>query len=102
IVAVAVRKRRDPRFWFRHGTDSLVRRRCLQPVLAVSSCVRPRNQVSLRRILVPLDGSSTSECALPCAAGLAATTGARLTLLRVVPWMLRPWYSDDPTPALVA
>lgn len=36
------------------------------------------------RILVPLDGSAYSEEILPYAKGIARTTGARLTLLRVV------------------
>src|SRR5437867_10606100 len=38
-----------------------------------------------RRLLVPLDGSDTSERALPAAAELAAACGAELVLMRVVP-----------------
>ncbi|MCG3140992.1 MAG: putative universal stress protein [Anaerolineae bacterium] len=37
-----------------------------------------------RKILVPLDGSETSEAVLPHAAALAKCTGARITLLRVI------------------
>ena len=35
-------------------------------------------------ILVPLDGSSLAECALPHAVALARTCGARVTLVRVL------------------
>ncbi len=40
-------------------------------------------QVSLKRITVPLDGSELSEKALPYAVGLAESLGARLHLVRV-------------------
>ncbi len=36
-------------------------------------------------ILVPLDGSKRAESALPVAASIARSTGARLLLLRVLP-----------------
>lgn len=38
-----------------------------------------------QRILVPLDGSKRAESALPVAARIARSTGAKLLLLRVVP-----------------
>jgi nucleotide-binding universal stress UspA family protein len=39
----------------------------------------------IREILVPLDGSRASERAIPWAAALAGSSGASVTLLRVVP-----------------
>jgi nucleotide-binding universal stress UspA family protein len=42
--------------------------------------------VSLRRIMVPLDGSPLAEAALPLAGQLALATGARLILVRVEPF----------------
>jgi len=44
----------------------------------------------LRNILVPLDGSALSECALPYAEGLARRTGASLTLVRAAQRPTRP------------
>jgi len=41
----------------------------------------------LNRILVPLDGSPESEIALEAATDIAKATGARLALLRVVPFL---------------
>jgi nucleotide-binding universal stress UspA family protein len=38
-----------------------------------------------RRVLVPLDGSSLAEAAIPHAAAVAATFGAEVLLLRVIP-----------------
>jgi nucleotide-binding universal stress UspA family protein len=40
--------------------------------------------LSLRHVLVPLDGSSLGECALPWAVAVAQAFAARITLLRVL------------------
>jgi nucleotide-binding universal stress UspA family protein len=40
--------------------------------------------LSLRHVLVPLDGSSLAECALPWAVAVAQAFAARITLLRVL------------------
>lgn len=60
-------------------------------VLECSACmvlVAPEGAVAgaprCRRILVPLDGSSWAETALPVAARLARASGARVTLVQVV------------------
>ncbi len=47
-----------------------------------------------KRILVPLDGTSQSNAALPLARTLARATGAEITLLRVLPESVLP---DDGT-----
>jgi len=44
------------------------------------------SEVSLRRIMVPLDGSPLAEGALPLAAQLALATGARLILVHAKPF----------------
>lgn len=51
------------------------------------------------RILVPLDGSTLAETALPSAIGLAQSTGASLVLLRAAEAHARP--IGDPTEAQV-
>lgn len=41
-------------------------------------------ELSIRHVLVPLDGSPLAECALPWAVAVAQALGARMTLLRVL------------------
>ena len=48
----------------------------------------PPGPLALRSLLVPLDGSRESESAMPVALELAESTGAQITLLRVVPPVL--------------
>ena len=56
------------------------------PVLLIQPSASGRDAAfAFRRLLVPLDGSDTSERALPAAAALAAAYGAELGLMRVVP-----------------
>jgi nucleotide-binding universal stress UspA family protein len=45
----------------------------------------PKHEISYHHILVPLDGSSRAEGALPAASSLARAHGAELVLLHVVP-----------------
>ena len=45
---------------------------------------RPSRGLTIRHILVPLDGSALAACALPFAAALAQVFSARVTLLRVL------------------
>jgi hypothetical protein len=41
-------------------------------------------ELTIRHVLVPLDGSPLAECALPWAVAVAHTLGPRMTLLRVL------------------
>jgi len=41
-------------------------------------------EITIRHVLVPLDGSPLAECALPWAVAVAQALGARMTLLRVL------------------
>ena len=75
------------RAWIGSVADALIRRAAV-PVLLV----RPRTDqgywdatLDARHILIPLDGSRLSESALRQALILGGLTGARYTLLRVVP-----------------
>jgi nucleotide-binding universal stress UspA family protein len=45
---------------------------------------RPSRGLTIRHILVPMDGSALAGCAVPFAAALAEVFAARLTLLRVL------------------
>lgn len=56
------------------------------PVLLVQPTPAGREQpFTCRRIIVPLDGSTTAEVAIPVASALAAACGAELLLAMVVP-----------------
>lgn len=54
-------------------------------VLIVPSEVEDDREVHFRRIMVPLDGSSRAESALPMAIRVAAAEGAELILIHAVP-----------------
>ncbi len=54
-----------------------------------------------KHILVPLDGSGRAEQALPVAAKLAHTSGAAVTLLRVIDTSATPSPSADARPILI-
>jgi nucleotide-binding universal stress UspA family protein len=99
ILAAADRLDADAIFMATHGRGVVARwiigsvanaiiRRSSRPVLAVQPAPegQPEQQpISLRRIMVPLDGSQLAEAALPLAADLARATGALLMLVRVEP-----------------
>lgn len=74
--------------WVYGSTASRLVREAPVPLVVVGphALQRPAAEVTLKHILVPLDGSSLSEAALPVAKDLAAVLGARLTLVRVVGW----------------
>ena len=55
--------------------------------------------MKMETLLVPLDGSTLAECALPRATEMARATGARLILLRAVQAHTFP--GADPIPAQV-
>ena len=76
-----------------------------RPILLIEPPRSPgvQRQIALRKILVPLDGSSLAEAALPLATELATATGASLMLARAV---ALPLYalstSYSPMPELAA
>jgi nucleotide-binding universal stress UspA family protein len=72
-------------FWLGSVADELIRRTTV-PLLVTG----PRDGAraafpTIRHILVPLDGSELAESVLAPAVELARATGARMTLVRVVP-----------------
>lgn len=77
------------RMWLGSTTDWLVRFLPV-PVLAVRpTSETPARPISFDHILVALDGSDRSETILPEAVRLARLRGSHLTLLRVVPPVVR-------------
>jgi nucleotide-binding universal stress UspA family protein len=85
------------RFWLGSVADALLRQASI-PILYV----RPQdgepdlNQVpSLKRMLIPLDGSELAEQILEPAVALAAATQAEITLIRVVQQLTPAGYDPD-------
>ncbi len=75
------------RFWLGSVADELVRGHLAAPLLLVrpgEKTVDLTNPPPLKRLLMPLDGSKLAEQMVEPAARLAQTTGAEVTLLRVM------------------
>jgi hypothetical protein len=63
------------------------------PPMATLDPATPFRTKRHRHLLVPLDGSETAEVVLPDAASVAVSSGARITLLHVVPPALAEIYA---------
>ena len=79
--------------WVYGSTAGRLLRESHVPVLAVGPHVRPRSTegVALKHVMVPLDGSSLSEAALPVAQTLATALGAKISLVRAVRWAVQAY-----------
>lgn len=80
LIALATHGRSGVERWIRGSVAERVLRASHVPVL-VSNPRGLLNEIEVRRILVPLDGSSLSEEILPCARELALLYGAEVVLL---------------------
>ncbi len=88
VIVMATHGRGGMERWLVGSVADKVMRMSTRPVLLV----RPREDgeladVTLRRVMAPLDGSELSEQALPLATVIARTCGATLVLVRVEPWL---------------
>jgi nucleotide-binding universal stress UspA family protein len=90
LIAIATHGRSGPRRWALGSVTDDVVRSAACPVLVVRAggTAAGAGAPSIARILVPLDGSTTSEAALDEAIRLAQALGATLDLMQVVPL---PW-----------
>jgi nucleotide-binding universal stress UspA family protein len=95
LVVMAARRRGWwSRLWY-GSVSTEVARRSRTPVLLVPGSTEPPDpsyELSLGRVLVPLDGTPRAERALGPAAALAALTGGGCELLHVV--RARPYAAD--------
>jgi nucleotide-binding universal stress UspA family protein len=62
----------------------------------------PERRVALHRVMVCLDGSPLAEEVLSLAVELASGTGATLSLIQVVTWLIESWGAEDMDESLVA
>jgi nucleotide-binding universal stress UspA family protein len=79
--------------WLYGSTASRVLRDAFVPVMTVGPRLLERSttDVVYKHIMVPLDGTSLSETALPVARRIASASGARLSLVRAVPWAVQTY-----------
>jgi nucleotide-binding universal stress UspA family protein len=89
LIAMATHDRAGPDRWFHSSVAEAVVSRAAVPVLLVRGAdrVRPVEHLDWRQpvLIVPLDGSSLAEAALPVAINLARSVNGRLVLVSVVP-----------------
>lgn len=85
-IVIATHGRSGVGRWLYGSTASHVLRHANVPVLVVGpkALDHPKSAISLKHILVPLDGSALSEAALAPATALAMKVGGRISLVRVV------------------
>ncbi len=81
------------------GVADKVMRTCARPLLLVQMAESDAGTrtVTLRHLMVPLDGSEAATAALAPAAELVAATGASITLVRVEPF-LSHWLTGFESP----
>ena len=84
LIVMTTHGRSGPGRWLLGGVASRVVRGGEAPVLLLrSGMTTPASVASIRRIMVPLDGSAYGEAAIPLAAELAELFDAELRLVRV-------------------
>jgi nucleotide-binding universal stress UspA family protein len=87
-IMVGTHGRSGYRRWILGSVADGVVRKAHCPVLVVRSDLRTvkARPPELRRVIVPLDGSSRAEAVLPHASDIARSSGAVLDLVQVAPW----------------
>jgi nucleotide-binding universal stress UspA family protein len=79
--------------WLYGSTAHHLLRNAQVPILAVgpNALEKSKGEVAVTHVMVPLDGSDNSEKALPAATRLASAFGARMSLVRAVPWAVQAY-----------
>jgi nucleotide-binding universal stress UspA family protein len=99
LLVIATHGRSGVGRWLYGSTAGRLLREAPAPVVAVGprSLQGPHDGVSLRHVMVPLDGSPLAERAIPVARTIAKALGGRLTFVRAVNWaaMAYPYALPD-------
>jgi nucleotide-binding universal stress UspA family protein len=87
-VAISTHGRSGIGRWLYGSTASHLLRHADVPLIVCGPNVLKKTpgDVTLKHIMLPLDGSELSEAAIPLAEGLAKRVGARVSLVRGLPW----------------
>lgn len=72
------------RLWLGSTLDRILRETSL-PILVIRAGVETEGEPSIRRMLIPLDGSELAEQVLPAAVALGTAFGCAFDLVRLVP-----------------
>jgi nucleotide-binding universal stress UspA family protein len=80
--------------WLYGSTASYVLHNAEVPLVVCGPKVLSKplsGDVALKHIMLPVDGSKLAEAAIPIAGRLAKTLGAKVSLVRVVPWAVQAY-----------
>lgn len=93
LLVIATHGRSGIGRWLYGSTASHLLAHAPVPVVAVGphALQREGQEVTIKHILAPLDGSELGEAALPVATMMARKTGARLSLVRAVRWAVQAY-----------
>jgi nucleotide-binding universal stress UspA family protein len=93
LLVIATHGRSGIGRWLYGSTASHLLRHAGVPVVAVgpNALEKAKTDVAVKHLVVPLDGSSMAEKALPIASELASAFGARVSLVRVVQWAVQAY-----------
>jgi nucleotide-binding universal stress UspA family protein len=89
LIIMATHGRTGIKRWALGSVAEKVVRASTKPILLVRANINGRNKISLRNILVPLDGSKQSESLLPNIKNLASELKSKVILLHVI---LQPYH----------
>jgi nucleotide-binding universal stress UspA family protein len=93
LLVIATHGRSGIGRWLYGSTASHLLRHADIPIVAIGpqALQRRKDEVTVKHIMVPLDGSDLSEKALPVGISLAKAFGARMSLVRVVRWAVQAY-----------
>jgi nucleotide-binding universal stress UspA family protein len=91
-LALATHGRSGISRWMYGSTAARLLRESPAPMLVTGPQVLQREGAfSIKRVMIPLDGSELSERALPVARSVAEAAGARLSLVRAMQWAVQAY-----------
>jgi nucleotide-binding universal stress UspA family protein len=92
LLVIATHGRSGLGRWIYGSTAGRLLRTSHVPVVAVGPNVPAHSdKIALKHLMVPLDGSPLSEAALPVAKAIAASAGAKISLVRGVRWAVQAY-----------
>jgi nucleotide-binding universal stress UspA family protein len=91
VIAIASHGRSGISRWMYGSTASALIQRSTVPLLVVGPHAEWQASQRISHVMVPLDGSSLAAEAVEAARQLTDSAGARLSLVRIVPWAIEAY-----------